>query len=59
MPGGAGGCAPGGRGDAQFEEQLEPQGARPQRHAHMHGNEQFAYNQRIAEVCGVPPFPKW
>uniref|UniRef100_A0A7S0RVR3 Flavin-containing monooxygenase n=1 Tax=Pyramimonas obovata TaxID=1411642 RepID=A0A7S0RVR3_9CHLO len=45
---------------AKFEEQLEPHGGtRLQRHAHMQGGEQFAYNERIAAACGEPPLPKW
>ena len=44
----------------QFEEELEPNGGpRPQRHAHMLGDEQFPYNDRLAHACGIPPLSKW
>jgi hypothetical protein len=43
----------------RFESQLEPTGATPRRHAHCLGDDQFAYNDRLAALCGVPPLPDW
>jgi hypothetical protein len=43
----------------QFEATLEPKGPKPRRHAHCLGDDQFAYNDRLADICGVPRLPGW
>ena len=42
-----------------FERTLEPIGSTPRRHAHQLGDEQFAYNDRLAEYCGCDSLPAW
>ena len=47
------------RGAAELDAKLEPHGEIPRRHAHMFGDAQFAYNDRIASLAGVEVHASW
>ena len=47
------------RGAAELEAKLEPHGEIPRRHAHLFGDAQFAYNDRIASLAGVEAHASW
>ncbi|KAK3242162.1 Flavin-containing monooxygenase FMO GS-OX5 [Cymbomonas tetramitiformis] len=44
---------------SEWEKCLAPEGPRPRHHAHMLGDEQFAYNNRLCAACGVEPLAAW
>lgn len=46
-------------GAADLEVTLEPKGDVPRRHAHLLGDAQFEYNDRIAKLAGVDPLGSW
>jgi len=43
----------------ELERSLAPIGPIPRRHAHMLGDDQFEYNNMLADRCNLPRLPEW